>query len=210
MKKKLLYGLLVLAPALFSGCYPEQPEYIDEYDLVYTNHSPDFDFQAQNTYSLPDSVVILGSADIEEGQSPDMVDPAFGNKIIAQIRSNMNGLGWVEVDDPDSADVVILPSAIKTLNVDAYYYYGGYWGWYYPYWGYGWYYPGYYPTYTSYTTGSLVVQMTVPRDLSPAENVPVPWIGLMNGLLEGSDASILERVTTGIDQMFKQSEYLKQ
>jgi hypothetical protein len=208
--RKSAYSLLLLAaPVLFSGCYPETPDYINEYDLVYTNYSPDFDFQAQNTYALPDSVVII-TGDLAEGELPSMVDPYYGNKIIAQIRANMNSYGWTEVEDADSADVVILPSAMKTLNVDAYYYYGGYWGWYYPYYGYGWYYPGYYPTYTSYTTGSLIIQMTVPRDLSPTENVPVPWIGVINGLLEGSDASIADRIETNIDQAFKQSTYLQQ
>jgi hypothetical protein len=210
MNMKTSLGLLLLAPALLSGCYPEPPEYINEYDLVYTNHSADFDFQAQNTYSLPDSVVIVGSGEPDQGELPVMVVPEYGDRIIQQIRTNMNGLGWTEVEDPDSADVVMLPSAVKTENIDVYYYYGGYWGWYYPYWGYGWYYPGYYPTYTSYTTGSLIIQMTVPKDLSPAENVPVPWVCIINGLLEGSDQSILDRITTNIDQGFKQSEYLQQ
>lgn len=199
-----------LLPLLLAGCYPEQPEYINEYDLVYTNYAPEFDFQAPNTYALPDSVVILGTGDPENGELPTMVDPFFGNRILAQIRANMSAYGWSEVSDPDSADVVLLPSAVKTLNIDAYYYYGGYWGWYYPYWGYGWYYPGYFPTYTSYTTGSLILQMNVPKDVSPAENVPVVWVGVINGLLEGSDASIADRITANIDQAFKQSEHLKQ
>lgn len=208
--RKSAYSLLLLAaPVLFSGCYPETPDYINEYDLVYTDYSPDFDFKAQNTYALPDSVVII-DGDLAEGELPSKVDPFYGDQILSEIRANMNNYGWTEVEDADSADVVILPSAIKTLNVDAYYYYGGYWGWYYPYYGYGWYYPGYYPTYTSYTTGSLIIQMTVPRDLSPTENVPVPWIGVINGLLEGSDASIVDRLLTNIDQAFKQSTYLQQ
>lgn len=198
-------------PLLFMGCYPEQPEYINEYNLVYTNHSPDMDFGALNTYALPDSVVII-SGDLDEGETPEMVDPFYGDKIVSRIRQNMNGLGWVEVTDSAQADVIILPSAMKTLNIDTYYYYWGYWGWYYPgyYPGWGWYYPGYVPTYTSYTTGSLIMQMTVRGDLSPAGNVSVPWVAVINGLLEGSDASIADRVTTNIDQAFKQSEYLKQ
>jgi hypothetical protein len=38
----------------------------------------------------------------------------------------------------------------------------------------------------------------------------VPWVCIINGLLEGSDQSILDRITTNIDQGFKQSEYLQQ
>jgi hypothetical protein len=46
-------------------------------------------------------------------------------------------------------------------------------------------------------------------DQASTNTLPVVWNGILNGLLEGSDASILARVTTNIDQMFKQSPYLK-
>jgi hypothetical protein len=201
--------VLVAGAALFSGCYPDQPDYIDEYDITYTNYSPTFDFKAQNTYALPDSVVII-TGDLAEGEQPSMVDPQYGDQIISRIRQNMNNRGWTEVAATENPDVVLLPSAIKTVNVDAYYYYGGYWGWYYPYGGYGWYYPGYYPTYTSYTTGSLVILMNVPNDLSPTENIPVVWLSVFNGLLEGAESSISVRVNNSIDQAFTQSPYLQQ
>jgi len=201
--------VLLAGTALFSSCYPDQPDYIDEFDITYTNYSPTFDFKAQNTYALPDSVVII-TGDLAEGEQPSMVDPQYGDQIISRIRQNMNNRGWTEVAATENPDVVVLPSAIKTLNVDAYYYYGGYWGWYYPYYGYGWYYPGYYPTYTSYTTGSLVIQMNVPNDLSPTENIPVVWLSVFNGLLEGAESSIAVRVNNSIDQAFTQSPYLQQ
>jgi Domain of unknown function (DUF4136) len=206
--KRTLPGALLLAPLLFAGCYPETPDSLDEYDLVYTNHSPDFDFQAATTYSVPDSVVLI-EGDLAEGELPNMVDPTFGNVIVNQIRENMNARGWTEVAATEDPDVIILPSAVKTENIDVYYYYGGYWGWYYPYYGYGWYYPGYYPTYTSYTTGSLIMQMNVPDDPSATDNIPVVWVGVINGLLEGSDASNLARIENNIDQAFTQSEYLQ-
>lgn len=198
-----------LGSVLFTGCYPDQPDTLDEYDILYTNYSPTFDFKAQNTYAIPDSVILL-TGDLEEGEIPEKVDPDYGDPIISRIQQNMASLGWTKVAITEDPDVVILPSAVKTLNVDAYYYWGGYWGWYYPYGGYGWYYPGYYPTYTSYTTGSLIIQMNVPGDVSATDNVPVVWISVINGLLEGSDVSVAARITANIDQAFKQSEYLKQ
>ncbi len=207
--QKTLLGSLLVASALFSGCYPEVPDYIDEYDMTYTNHSPSFDFQAANTYALPDSVVIV-TGNLADGELPEMMAPAYGDQILGRIRTNLNTLGWIEVENPAVADVVVLASAVKTENVDIYYSYGGYYGWYYPYGGYGWYYPGYYPTYTSYTTGSLIIQMNVPSDPSPTNNVPVVWLSVFNGLLEGSNASIITRVNTSIDQAFKQSPYLQQ
>ena len=64
--KSTLCGALLVAPLLFSGCYPEKPGSISEYDIVYTVRSPSFDFKAANTYSLPDSIVLI-TGDLAEG-----------------------------------------------------------------------------------------------------------------------------------------------
>jgi hypothetical protein len=187
--KRSLPGSLLLAVLLFTGCYPETPDYIEEYDLIYTDRSPTFDFQAANTYALPDSVVLI-TGNLDDGELPEMVNAQYGDLIIQQIRDNMDSRGWTEVAATAEPDVVIL-----------------YWGWYYPYYGYG--YGGYYPTYaTSYETGTLFMQMNDPSDISGTGSVPIVWMGVINGLVEGSQASINERVLTDIDQAFAQSEYL--
>ena len=206
--KSTLCGALLVAPLLFSGCYPEKPGSISEYDIVYTDRSPSFDFKAANTYSLPDSIVLI-TGDLAEGDTPTMVKPLYADQILDRIRQNMNSRGWTEVAVSADPDVRLLPSAIKTKNVNVYSYYGGYWGWYYPYYGWGWYYPGYYPTYTSYTSGTLVLQMTDPNNISAANNIPVVWIAVLDGLLEGSTTNVLTRMLTNVDQAFAQSDYLK-
>ena len=53
---------------------------------------------------------------------------------------------------------------------------------------------------------SEVVDRTI--DTSAAE-LPLRWIGAMNGLLEGSNQGVSVRIVNNIDQMFKQSPYLK-
>ena len=106
----------------------------------------------------------------------------------------------------DEPDVVLLPAAITQENVS---YYANYWGWYYPSYGYGWYYPGYYPTYTSYTSGSLILQMTLPDETNLSNNTPVVWFAVVNSILEGSSLDIVTRLERNIDQAFTQSEYLK-
>ncbi len=200
---------LLLLP-LLGGCYPVKPDFINEYDLVFTDHSPSFDFQSQGTYALPDSVVII--SDQPDGQPVQKVPPAYGDRILDRLRANMSTLGWQEVDEQDDPDVILLPGAIKTVTVNVYSYPWDYWDWYYPgyYPGWGWDYPGYEPMYSSYTTGSLIVQMTVPDGVSPAQNIPVAWVTVINGLLEGSQASILDRINSNIDQAFTQSPYLAQ
>lgn len=130
-------------------------------------------------------------------------------------------------------DIMIAVSAIKTTNVTVgwwYPYYPG-WGWG---WGWGWYksapadrganyyyggYPGYYPPgwgwggvpyYSSYTTGTLLMEMTNPNDYRIVDNdtvVPMYWAAGANGVL--SNGSNTSRITNDIDQAFTQSPYLK-
>lgn len=207
MIKQHIPVALALGALLFTGCFPEGPDYISDYDLVYTNYSPSFNFQEARTYALPDSVPLV-TGNLADGELPDFVQPLYGNVIINQLRQNMNERGWEQVGVNEDPDVVLLPAAITTENVS---YYANYWGWYYPYYGYGygWYYPGYYPTYTSYTTGSLVLLMTLPDQPSATNNIPVMWFGVVNSVLEGSSADLVNRLETNIDQAFTQSEYLK-
>lgn len=199
----LLSGLAVMA--LFSGCYPDSPDYIEEYDLVVTNYSPTFDFTASTTYAIPDSVVKVTGA-LVEGETPEMVAPAYGDVIINDIKQNLNRRGWTEVQVGENPDVVLLPSVFTTTTISYYYPYY-YWGWY-GYYG-GWYYPGYYPSYvTSYTTGTLLILMADPNEDSPTGNTPVVWTAAFNGLAEGSTSGLVTRIDGAIDQAFEQSSYL--
>ena len=195
-----------VAPAalmlLLLGCYPGQPEFVDEYDIVYTNYSPDFDFSEDYSYSLPDGVLVLDD-DRGPDDPPEFVDPTFGDPILDGIRQNLNALGWTEVDEEDDPDLVILPSAFDTDFL--YFYNPGYWCWYYPCWGWG--YPGYSPGYvTGYTTGTVLMQMTDPNGVVNDE-VPVVWLGAINGLLQGSDANIISRINSNVDQAFAQPPF---
>ena len=208
MQQRTFIGALaVTGIALLSGCYPQGAEYIDDYDLVYTDYSPTFDFRSSTTYALPDSVVKI-TGNLQDGEAPEMVDQTYASEILKKIRDNMNANGWTMVGVNESPDVVILPSmlSVTTTTIS----YPGYWGWYYPYYGYGWYYPGYYPpTISSYTTGSLIILMTNPKEMSPSETIPVEWVCAVNGLLEGSTSNMISRIDKTVDQAFTQSLYLK-
>ncbi len=203
--KQLAYGLFILL--LFTGCIPEQPTYIDELDLVYTNYTPDFNFFEKQTYAVPDSVVRY-TGNLGEGDAPEMVKPIYGDALIQKIKDNMNNFGWIEVGIGEDPDMVLLPIAFSSTTVN--YYYPWYnWGWYYPGGGYGWYYPGYYPpAVTSYSTGTLLVQMIHPDGQEDGESIPVHWVMVIDGLFEGSASSIVNRIERNTDQGFKQSPYL--
>ena len=195
---------ILLTVILLSGCYPKGPEYIEDLDLVVTNHDVAFDFTKYKTYSLPDRIVKI-TGNLEEGEDPEYINEDAAALILKRVRENMQTYGWTEVA-ADQADMIILPSAMQSTTF-VYYYDSWYWDWYYPYYWWGWYYP--YPTYGgSYTSGSVFFQMTYPKGITAADNIPVVWSSILNGLLEGTTSQITSRVSSSIDQAFDQSPYL--
>jgi hypothetical protein len=208
MKKNVIFVISLMIFGLVMGCYPGGAEFVEELDLVYTDYSEGYDFASQMTYALPDGVIEIGDED-PGNNPPEFIDEVFSDAILDRIRQNMNAYGFTEVDeDVEDPDVLILASALSTTNL--YWFYDPcYWCWWGP-WGpgFGWGYPGYYPGYvTGYTTGTIFVQMVEPDDIDNDE-IPVAWAATINGLLQGSDASIVRRIDTTIDQAFSQSTYL--
>ncbi|MFA5419095.1 MAG: DUF4136 domain-containing protein [Bacteroidales bacterium] len=219
MKTLLPFKRISILVALFSGvlllqsCYPDETLSPAQTDVVYTNY---YDsaynlFKGYSLYYMPDTVFNI---DTTKGAQP------IGNQslILNDIVTNMESMGYTRIsgEEPNiTPDLVIVPSGIITDNVSVYYYYPYYgygWGW--DGWGgYGWGYPGYYPPvpyYTSYTTGTLRLEMFNPSDYRVIKNDtinPVYWTCGINGVLEGND--ITSRITSTLDQAFKQSPYLK-
>ena len=215
MTTSLRYLLIACLLPLLWSCYPKGAEYTDELDLVYTNYASDFNFTALKTYSMPDSVIkITGDviSDPDGDGKPTFLAASSAKVILDQIKQNMTSYGWTLVDKRNNPDATILASAMTTTNI--YYYYDwAYWGWYYPgyYPGWGWYYPGYYPPYvTGYRSGSIFLQF-IDNTSKPwgADNAPVKWVCILNGLAEGGSANIAARTQINIDQAYAQSPYLK-
>jgi len=235
MKKWLINLFLVLLfPAgifLLDGCYPNDNLSVDQTDIVLTGYYDSVDFQTLSIYYMPDTVFPIrdDTTDKKPVENQDL--------ILKTIAANMASNGYTRVFYSDTVsqypDIMIAVSAIQTTNVTVgwwYPYYPG-WGWG---WGWGWYksapadrganyyyggYPGYYPPgwgwggvpyYSSYTTGTLLMEMTNPNDYRIVDNdtvVPIYWAGGANGVL--SNGSNTSRITNVIDQAFTQSPYLK-
>lgn len=208
-KKTRIFLLGILLTTVALSCVPDGADYVDELDIVYTNHDADFAYTSQNTYTIPDKVIKITGEAIE-GEEPEFVDAVYSASILSTIRSNMNALGYTEVDKSANPDLIILASAIQTDQL-FYYYDWWYWNWWYPGWGsgWGWYYPGYYPPQvTRVRTGTVFLQMTQPTGISASDKIPVVWTGIVNGLLEGSKDQVATRITNTINQAFTQSPYL--
>jgi len=202
MKKLLTMAAMAL---LLWGCYPSGPDYVEDLDVVYTNHDSGYDFKAKATYAMPDKIVV--DVEIDNGDTTYIyMKDAFATPILASIDQNMQAQGWSKVAISAKPDVLLTPSAIKsTTYYYSYWYnwwYGGYYG------GWGWYYPPYYSV-SSYTTGSMIITIADPNVASgnPINSSPAVWFAAANGLFTG--AYNITRVTNAINDAFAQSPYLK-
>src|SRR5688572_1701082 len=83
---------------LLAGCYPQGPEYTDEFDIVYTNYDESTNFKEKKFYAMPDQVVDI-NGNYDPGTGPEFIDPAYSALIINRIKSNMNAIGYELVAD---------------------------------------------------------------------------------------------------------------
>lgn len=204
LKKTLQLGSLALLFTI-SACRPGGGEYLSDFDVVGSAYTKDIDFSTRKTYAMWDSIVEIDGDGNNSVAPPDYIAQNYANMVTNEIDRNMKSLGWTKVERNQNPDVFIQNAAMSTTYV---YYYYSYYGWYYPYGG--WYYPGYYPpTYSTTSTGSLLMMLVDGKETSPSGKAPVLWIGVINGLMEGSSSSFASRVTSNIGQAFKQSPILK-
>ncbi len=211
-KSLLILGTLGL---MLLGCYPQGPEYVDDLDLVYTNHNAEYDFASKGTYARPDEIIkITGKfLDPDGPEAPETIPDAVADQIFDAFDANMTDLGWEKVELDQDPDITMLPAVLETTTLVYWYdYWYGWWGGYPGYPGYyppGGYYPGYpsYPVVSSYSTGTLLFLLTDPHEVSGSGNLIIQWSFAGNGILTGSYN--VNRVTKAIDQGFKQSPYLK-
>jgi hypothetical protein len=206
MKRKLLINVGFFSALLLFGCYPKGPENTEELDVVLTYHNPDYTFGTKTTYSMPDKIVII-TGNLQEGQAPSFVPDANAKAILSKIEENMTALGYEKVDiASNGADLLLVPASWETTTVTVWYdYWYWWWGGYYPGWGWSGYYP---PVYvSSYTTGTLVMNIMDKTVLGANGNPVLQWTGAVNGVMNYSYN--ISRVSAGIDKAFDQSPYLK-
>lgn len=196
---------LVMIAAWAASCYPEKDRTIDDFDIVGTHLNPDVNLTNLNTFRVADSIILIYDTNNEAPSYPTEV----ANVILSRIKQNMLDNGWTEelVDTPD----VYLSSRLwETTTVGAIYY-PPYWNPWYP--GYP---PGYWPgwgggaSYYSYTSGTVTIDMFNLKEFDAnADEVPVSWNAVVNGLVSNSGSSNTSRIERGINQAFTQSPYLK-
>lgn len=197
MRKIALY--LSVLGLILTSCYPDPVIYTEDLDMVYTDYDNGFSFTSMQTYAMPDSIVKVVS-EISSPEDLEFIEEPYNTQILKAIADNMTAMGYQRVENPEEADLVLLPAAWSNTTVVYWY---DYWCWYYYYYCGSGYYPPYYNT-TTYTTGTLVMGLVYSGDDHiEAEKV---WAGAVNGVLTGSNN--VDRAVKGINQAFSQSPYL--
>ena len=208
MKKLLFFACLMFALA---SCEkdPDMSE-LDTDLTVYTDYDSSADFGSYKTYFLPDSILEAG------GHKATYWKDENAMKIIKAVESQMNERGYTRLTDPedkDNADLGIQLSYVdESYQVVSGGYFGGWWdyGYWGPWWG-GWYYP-YTVSYTySYATHSLMIEMADLQKKNDGETknrLPIIWFGEAYGFRYGNNRYDMNLILDGIDQAFRQSDYL--
>ena len=207
MKRLVLPVIAAIVALGLWSCYPGSVT-VSELDSVLTLYDSEQDFQRFRTYHLPDTILEIGDPDNE-------ISDEYDEEILQLARDNMADLGWVEVEDINDADVVLLAEKSRSDLWVAWNpcpgCWCGYWCWYpgWPWYGGSPYYPWGGVVY-SYPVGTVYLTMYDATDEAPMGDQPAAsWTAAFNGLVQGSASSITARIDRGIDQAFDQSPYLE-
>lgn len=199
--------MLTVSLALFmSSCYPEGADTIEDYDVAITNYDKGADFSSFSTFAIPDTIVYFAN------DKNAKLDHQFDEQIIQVVTDNFIKRGYTKVENPETASFIVTVSAFSNVNY-SYYIDNWYnnWNWYWGWWPGGAFNP-YYPWYPvsvyAYQSGSVVIDM-ISTTARSDNKVNVIWSGIADGLLQGTQQSIINRVNTQLNQCFIQSPYLK-
>lgn len=158
------------------------------------------DFSKFQSYAITDSVSVVynGKKFRLQNDTTDM--------IIAQVVQNMNKNGYNQVDASANPNLVVDVSYIQSTNTTIYPGYWNDWDWWWNYYYYPWnswypYYPYHMPTVvSSYTTGSVIIEIADMTNIAAESNVPIVWHGLIRSILNGTHSK--QQLLSSIDEVF--------
>lgn len=201
MKIKLM--LVIFVGALVSACAWGPGGDMDETRdqiLTIARKTEAVDFNQFNSFAITDSVTVVNN-----GKKTRLCNDTT-DLIIAQVVRNMNMNGYTQVEVDENPDLLVDLAYIQRTNT---YMYPGYWNdwdwwWnynYFPWFGWDSYYPYQMPVFiTSYTTGSLVIEVADVVNVATESSVPIVWHGLVREILNGKHTQ--QELISAIDEVF--------
>ena len=201
MKAKLVMTAFVgilLASACSWG--PDGLDETQDQILTIARKTDAVDFTKFNSFAITDSITA-----VDNGKKVRFND-ATADLIIAQVVRNMNLYGYTQVQPDENPDLLVDLAYIQRTNN---YMYPGYWSdwdwWWdwngYPWWGWDPYYPYQMPAFvSSYTTGSIVIEVADVVNVATESTVPVVWHGLIREILNTNHTQ--QELLSAIDEVF--------
>lgn len=205
MKKTILFlfvtTLLAGSCSFFNDDYRET---VDQFVSV-AYRADNTDFSQYKTYVVADSLLYVdGDKNLRKKNN-------LSDEVKSAVAQEMNALGYTPyVANPNSKpDLIIDLAYIVTTTTTIYpgYWWGWdywyYYDWFFPYFPYDPYYPGgyypggFYPYYpypmypmsSSYSTGSLTMDMVDLKNYKEGANPPIVWHGLVRSILNSTHTS---------------------
>lgn len=210
MKTKQLLLVILAGSLIFASCtrYPGAADRLDEDMVVFTQYDTKANFSDYTTFAIPDSIVYY--TDSDSGRILNSTTQTLVNQIV----QNMTTRGYTRVAPDQNPDLGFNVTLFKNTNIDVYYP-GWYWGYpgYYPpdYWygdwyGYDYWYP-YYPVVTSYSVGSVQIEMVDLLNVDEEnQRIYIVWSAYIRAILTGYHTP--GEIQWSVDQAFKQTPQL--
>lgn len=152
--------------------------------LTVAYKSSEADFSAFKTYAITDSITVINN-----GVKKRVLD-SQAEMILAQIEKNMNNLGYSMVDPKSNPNLLVDVAYIQQTNTSVFPGYWNDWDWWWNDYFYPWeswqtYYPYHMPNIvSSYTTGSIIIDIADVTNIAKETNVPIVWHGLIRSILD--------------------------
>ena len=200
MKARLM--LIVFVGALVSACSwgPGALDETRDQILTVARKGETANFSNYHSFAITDSITVSQDG-VKYRLNNDTTD-----MIIAQIVVNMNKYGYTQVVPSNNPDLLVDVSYIKKTNT---YMYPGYWNdwdWWWDSFNYPWhswdtFYPYPMPNFiSSYTTGSLIIEVADVVSVATESSVPIVWHGLVREILNGTHTQ--QELISSIDEVF--------
>jgi hypothetical protein len=193
MKRTLLFVLVSFVLGSCSFFNDDYQETVDQFVSV-AYKADNADFSQFRTYVVADSMLYV------DGDKKLRKKNELTEEVKSVISEKMNSLGYSPFDVKAGSgrpDLILDLSYIVSTTTTIYpgYWWGWdywyYYDWFYPYFPYDPYYPGFYPYYpypmypmtSSYSTGSLTIDMVDVKNLQKDVNPPILWHALVRSVL---------------------------